>query len=146
MERIQIDVAEPAAYEAMFALEGYLAKSSLSATQKNLIKIRASQINGCAFCIDMHINEALKEGENPRRIYVLDGWRKTEWFSKDEVALLKMTEELTVLNGNGLTDATYKEVLHHFDEHTFSQIVMTIVTINAWNRIAISSHKPLHED
>ena len=146
MERIQIDAAEPAAYEAMFALEAYLAKSSLSATQKNLIKIRTSQINGCAFCIDMHINEALKEGENPRRIYVLDGWRKTEWFSKDEVALLKMTEELTVLNSNGLTDATYKEVLRHFDGHTFSQIVMTIVTINAWNRIAISSHKPLPED
>ena len=146
MERIQIDVAEPAAYQAMFALEGYLAKSKLSATQKNLIKIRASQINGCAFCIDMHISEALKNGENQRRIYVLDGWSKTDWFSEDEVALLKMTEELTVLDRNGLTDATYEEVLKHFNEHTFSQIVMAIVAINAWNRIAISSHKPLPED
>ncbi len=143
MERIQIDVAEPAAYEAMFALEGYLAKSKLSTTQKNLIKIRTSQINGCAFCIDMHIKEAVKEGENPRRIYVLDGWRKTDLFSDEEVVILKMTEELTVLNENGLTDATYQEAIHHFDEQTFSQIVMMIVTINAWNRIAISTHKPL---
>ncbi|GAA4271186.1 carboxymuconolactone decarboxylase family protein [Aquimarina gracilis] len=143
MKRIQIDAVEPAAYEAMFVLEGYLTKSKLSATHKNLIKIRASQINGCAFCIDMHIKEAIKEGENPRRIYVLGGWRKTDLFSDEEIAILKMTEELTVLNENGLTDATYQEATRHFDEHTFCQIVMTIVTINSWNRIAISTHKPL---
>ncbi len=146
MERIQIDVAEPTAYQAMFALEGYLAKSNLNATQKNLIKIRSSQNNGCAFCIDMHINEALRAGENPRRIYVLDGWRKTDWFSDDEIALLKMTEELTILNKDGLTEATYKDVLQHFDEQAFSQIVMDIVTINAWNRIAIRTNKPLLQD
>jgi AhpD family alkylhydroperoxidase len=143
MERIQINIAEPTAYEAMFALEGYLAKSKLSTAHKNLIKIRASQINGCAFCIDMHIKEALKEGENPRRIYVLNSWRKTELFSAKEIVVLKMTEELTVLNEGGLSNVTYQEAIKHFDEQTFSQIIMTIVTINAWNRIAISTNKPL---
>ena len=143
MERIQIDAVQPTAYEAMFALEGYLAKSKLSTPHKNLIKIRASQINGCAFCIDMHSTEAVREGESPRRIYVLDGWRKTELFSEEERVILKMTEELTVLDKNGLSEATYLEAIAHFDEETFSQIVMTIVTINAWNRIAIATHKPL---
>ena len=143
MKRIQIDAADPAAYEAMFKLEGYLAKSGLNPLHMNLIKIRASQINGCAFCLDMHINEAIKAGESPRRIYVLNGWRKTTLFSDEEAVILEMTEELTVLNENGLSDSTYNKAVQCFDEQTFSQIVMTIVTINAWNRIAVSTHTPL---
>ncbi len=143
MERIQIDTVQPAAYEAMFSLEHYLSKSKLSDSNKNLIKIRASQMNGCAFCLDMHITEAIKQGENPRRIYVLEGWRKTELFSEEEMTLLKMTEELTLLNTTGLSESTYQQATELFDAETFAQIVMTIVAINGWNRIAIASHKPL---
>lgn len=143
MKRIQIDAADPAAYKAMFVLEGYLAKSKLSTTHKNLIKIRASQINGCAFCIDMHTKEALKNDEDPQRIFLLSSWRETNLFSSEEQVLLQITEEVTLINQKGLTDTTYQAAIAQFDEQRLSQIIMVIVTINAWNRIAISTHKPL---
>ncbi len=143
MKRIQIDAADPAAYEAMYALETYLAKSKLNTTHKNLIKIRASQINGCAFCIDMHTKEALKNDEDPQRIFLLSNWKETNLFSSEEKVLLQITEEVTLINQKGLTDATYQKALAQFDKQLLSQIIMTIVTINAWNRIAISTLKPL---
>lgn len=143
MERIQIEAAEPAAYQAMFALENYLGQSKLSNTHKDLVKLRASQLNGCAFCINMHTKEALKNGEDQQRIFLLDAWRDSGMFSAEEKNLLQITEEVTLIHKNGLTDETYRDAIEKFDEHYLSQIIMTIVTINAWNRIAISTHKPL---
>lgn len=141
-KRIEISEIEPAAYEAMFGLENYLNQGSLSENDKNLIKIRASQINGCAFCIDMHVNEALKNGEDARRIYLLNAWEKTPLFSKKEKLVLKMTEELTIIESTGLSSETYNEAIATFSENYVAQIVMAIATINAWNRISISMHKP----
>lgn len=141
--RIQIDQVEPNAYKAMYALEKYLQLSQLSKTHKELIKIRASQINGCAFCIDMHTKDALKLGENQQRIFLLNAWRETDLFTEEERVLLQITEEVTLIHEKGLTSNTYKKALEVFNENYFSQIIMAITVINAWNRMAISTHKPL---
>lgn len=94
-QRIQIDKTEPKAYEAMFGLEKYLSQSTLEKRLVHLLKIRASQINGCAFCINMHTQEALADGEDPKRIFLLDAWAETEMFTEKERAALRMTEEVT---------------------------------------------------
>lgn len=141
--RIQIDKVEPNAYKAMYPLENYLQQSQLSKTHKELIKIRASQINGCAFCIDMHTKDAIKLGENQQRIFLLNAWRETDLFTEEERVLLQITEEVTLIHKNGLTSDTYKKAMEMFDENYFSQIIMAITAINAWNRMAISTHKPL---
>ncbi|MEQ9209902.1 MAG: carboxymuconolactone decarboxylase family protein [Pseudomonadales bacterium] len=112
-------------------------------THKELIKIRASQINGCAFCIDMHTKDALKNGETPQRIFLLTAWTETDLFTEEERALLKITEEVTLIHQGGLSSETYKKGLDLFGEHYLTQIIMAIVAINAWNRIAISTNKPI---
>jgi AhpD family alkylhydroperoxidase len=144
-QRIQIDAAEPKAFTAMFGLEKYLQNSALSKTHYELIKTRASQLNGCAFCINMHTQDALKQGETPQRLFLLNAWWETELFSEEERVILKITEEVTLIHENGLSEETYQKAIEIFDEHYFSQIIMAIVTINAWNRIAISTHKPLED-
>lgn len=141
-QRIQIDVTEPRAYDAMFALEKYLAEGILSNTFKDLIKIRASQINGCAFCINMHTEEALKNGEERQRIFLLDAWKEMDVFTEEEKVLLQMTEEVTLIHGHGLHPETYTKAVRLFSDNQICQIIMTIVTINAWNRIAIATKKP----
>ena len=143
MKRIQIDNAEPGAYQAMFAMESYLELTKLSDQHKDLIKIRASQINGCAFCINMHTTEALKAGESPQRIFLLNAWKESGLFTEEEQIILQITEEVTLIHEKGLSETTYQEAMKHFDEHYFSQIIISIVAINSWNRIAISTHKPL---
>src|SRR5690606_2117631 len=139
--RIDIPKLEPEAYKAMFALESYLQNSQLSKTHLELIKIRASQINGCAFCINMHTADALKQGETTQRIFLLNAWKETELFTEEEKTILAITEEVTLISQNGLTDKTYKQAEKLFDENYIAQIIMAVVTINAWNRIAISTNK-----
>ncbi|MFC4219886.1 carboxymuconolactone decarboxylase family protein [Flagellimonas marina] len=141
-KRIQIDVLEPQAFNAMFGLEKYMQEGQLSKTHYELIKIRASQINGCAFCINMHTKEAIKLGENPQRLFLLDAWWDTELYSEEEQIVLKITEEVTLIHENGLTSETYQKAMKLFGENYLAQIIMAVVTINAWNRIAISTHKP----
>lgn len=142
--RFDIAATDAAAYKAMLGLEGYLQNSSLTHTQKELIKIRASQINGCAFCIDMHTKDALKYGETPQRIFLLSAWREAKnFFTDEEQVLLEMTEEITLIHQHGLTDETYSKAKQFFDEAAIAQIIMAIVTINAWNRIAVSTHTPI---
>jgi AhpD family alkylhydroperoxidase len=142
-QRIQIDETEPLAYKAMFGLEAYLKQGKLSKLHYELIKIRASQLNGCAFCINMHTQEALKMGEDPKKLFLLDAWWDTELFSEEEKVILKITEEVTMIHDQGLTRKTYSKAMERFDASYISQIIMAIVTINAWNRIAISTQKPL---
>jgi len=139
--RIDIQQLEPNAYKAMFALENYLQNSGLSKTHLELIKIRASQINGCAFCINMHTSDALKQGETAQRIFLLNAWKETELFAEEEKAILAITEEVTLISQNGLSDKTYKQAEKLFDGNQIAQIIMAVVTINAWNRIAISTKK-----
>ncbi|MBX3254137.1 MAG: carboxymuconolactone decarboxylase family protein [Chitinophagaceae bacterium] len=140
-ERIDIQKLEPDAYKAMLTLEEYLHNSHLSQTHIELIKIRASQINGCAFCINMHTSDALKQGETSRRIFLLNAWKETELFSEEERAILAITEEVTLISQNGLSDKTYKQAEKLFDGNYIAQIIMAVVTINAWNRIAISTKR-----
>ncbi|MEP2669263.1 MAG: carboxymuconolactone decarboxylase family protein [Cyclobacteriaceae bacterium] len=142
-KRIQIDQIAPEAYKGILALESYLNKGTITQTHKELIKIRASQINGCAFCIDMHTKDALKNGETQQRIFLLNAWTETDLFTEEERVLLKITEEVTLIHQGGLSSETYKKGLGLFGEHYLTQIIMAIVAINAWNRIAISTNKPI---
>jgi AhpD family alkylhydroperoxidase len=135
---------DKAAYKALLGLEGYLQNISLNKIQKELIKIRASQINGCAFCLDMHTKDAMKYGETPQRLFLLNAWREAkEFFTEEEQVILEMTEEITLISQKGLTEETYYKAKQVFDEATIAQIIMAIITINAWNRIGISTHLPI---
>jgi len=142
--RFDMQKVEPTLYSSMLALEGSVQKTPLKKSHKELIKIRASQMNGCAFCIEMHTAEARKHGETESRIYALTAWKESPLFSSEERALLELTEEVTLIGNRGLTDETYAEMRNHFDEATIAQAIMQVVTINAWNRIAVSS-RMLHK-
>ena len=138
--RFNFNTVAPAAYKAMLTLEGFLAQTSLSKTLKELIKIRASQINHCAFCIDMHTKDALKNGESHQRIFLLNAWREAaEFFTEEERAVLAITEEVTLIHQQGLSDDTYQNALKFFNENQIAEIIMAVVAINGWNRIAISA-------
>lgn len=142
--RFNMATTDAAAYKALLGLEGYLQTTSLNHTQKELIKMRASQINGCAFCIDMHTKDALKYGETPQRIFLLNAWKEAkDFFTEEEQVLLQMTEEITLISQKGLTDETYYKAKQLFDEAKIAQIIMAIITINAWNRIGVSTHLPI---
>ena len=123
----------------MYALEGYLATSQLSKTHKELIKIRASQINGCAFCIDMHTKDALKYGETTQRIFLLNAWRETDLFTEEEKAVLAITEEVTLIHSQGLSDKTYQKAEDILDKNYIAQTIVAVANINAWKRISIST-------
>jgi len=137
-ERLKLEQAEPQAYKAMLGLEKYLHRSGLSKTLLELIKIRASQINRCAFCIDMHTKDARKNGETEQRIYALNAWNEAPFFTPEERAVLAMTEAVTLVAGNSISDE-YEEVSRFFSANQIAQILIAIVTINAWNRIAIAT-------
>lgn len=137
--RIRIDKTEPAGYNAILGLEKFIESTSLTRTHKELIKIRASQINGCAFCIDMHTKEARKAGETEQRIYALNAWRDTPFFTDEERAILALTEEVTLIS-NHVNDETYEAAAKVLDEKYLAQVILAIITINAWNRIGISTN------
>ncbi len=138
--RIKILNANSESYKAMMNLEMTLQNTLLSDIQKELIKIRASQINGCAFCLDMHTKDALKYGETAQRIFLLNVWKETDLFTHEEKVILAMTEEITLISKKGLTDETYEKASQFFDEEQIKCIIMAVITINMWNRIAISTH------
>lgn len=140
--RVNILQTQPEAYKAMMGLERYIASTSLTPTHKELIKIRASQINGCAYCINMHTRDARKLGETEQRIYLLNAWRETTLYTPEEEAILAMTEEITLIQHH-LSQATYDNAKKLFDETYIAQIIMMIATINAWNRIAIATEMAL---
>lgn len=137
--RTHIQEVQPQAYKAMYALEGYLQTTKLTKTHKELIKIRASQINGCAFCIDMHTKDALKLGESIQRIVLLNAWRETSLFSPEEKAVLDLTESVTLIHQDGVSDHVYQTAEELLGGEYVAQVIMAIATINAWNRIAIST-------
>lgn len=140
-KRVNIQATEPSAFKAMLGLEGYLSKIEISNTLKELIKIRCSQINNCAFCINMHTKDALKYGETNQRIFLISAWREaSEMFTKEEQIVLEMAEEITLIHKEGLRKATYDAAIKLFSENQIAQIIMAIVTINGWNRIALSTH------
>ncbi|QSO52386.1 carboxymuconolactone decarboxylase family protein [Alicyclobacillus curvatus] len=137
--RLSMKSVNPEGYSAMVGLERYISGISLDAKLKELIKIRASQINGCAFCIDMHTKDARKLGESERRIYALNAWREAPFFTQAERSVLALTEATTLIADTHVPDDVYNQVREHFNERETAEIIMCIVTINAWNRIAIST-------
>lgn len=138
-QRMVMQEVNPKAYEAMIGLEKFLAGSSLDKTLKELVKIRASQINGCAFCLHMHSTDARRLGESEIRIYTLNAWRETSYFTPRERAALALTEAVTLVASSHVPDDVYEEAARHFDQKELSELIMAIITINGWNRIAITT-------
>ncbi|MDO3644068.1 carboxymuconolactone decarboxylase family protein [Mucilaginibacter sp. L3T2-6] len=136
--RIRINQLEPAAYKAMLAMNHYIESTGLTTRHKDLIKIRASQINGCSYCIDIHARDARKNGETEQRIYGLTSWRDTPFFDEQERAVLALTEEVTLIAGR-VSDETYNKAAELFDRNYLAQLIMAIISINAWNRIGVAT-------
>ncbi|WP_026628629.1 carboxymuconolactone decarboxylase family protein [Dyadobacter alkalitolerans] len=139
---LTIDI-DPKAYAAVRGLEKYISESGLDKIHYKLIKIRASQINGCAFCIDKHTREARELGLSERRIYLLNAWRETELYTEEERAILALTEEVTSIADHGVSDEVYNNAVALLGEAYTKAVVMGVVTINAWNRIAITDQWPV---
>ncbi|RZJ66226.1 MAG: carboxymuconolactone decarboxylase family protein [Flavobacterium sp.] len=137
--RVNIAKTAQGAYTALMGMENYIASTQLSKTHKELIKLRASQINGCAFCINMHATDALKQGETMQRIYMLNGWRESDIYTDEEKAILALTEEITLISDKHINDTTYAKMKELFDDKYIADVIVMIATINTWNRIAISS-------
>ena len=138
-ERLNYAQVSPDALKAMRELEKYVAVSGLERPLYELVKTRASQINGCAYCIDMHTQEALKIGETQRRIFAVSAWKESPLYTKEERAVLQLTEEVTLISADGVSDETYEQGLRFYGKNMLAQIIMQIVIINSWNRIAVST-------
>lgn len=133
--------ADPKAFNTMMAFERYLAESSLSKTHAELIKIRVSQINGCSYCIDKHIKDALNAGESGQRLYLLPVWRDTVFFTKEEQAILALAEEMTLIANKGVSDDVYNNALNLLGQQCLTEVMMAIIAMNSWNRIGITTER-----
>ncbi|MGH9820139.1 MAG: carboxymuconolactone decarboxylase family protein [Pyrinomonadaceae bacterium] len=126
------------ALKAMNGLELYLAKSSIERKLLHLIKYRVSQINGCAYCLDMHSKDLMAIGETEQRLFCLDAWRETPFYTDRERAALEWAEAVTLITAGHVPDQLYEETRKHFDEQEMIDLTMVVVTINSWNRISIA--------
>ncbi|MFD5916881.1 carboxymuconolactone decarboxylase family protein [Kitasatospora sp. NPDC058201] len=137
-QRISLPDLAPDFYRAMFAVER-AARQGVDPVLAELVKVHASMINGCAFCIDMHSTEALKNGERDHRLLSLPAWRETPWFTARERAALALTESVTLLTQGHVPDAVYQEAAAQFEPAELAQLIALIITINSWNRIGVTS-------
>ena len=137
-ERLNYSKASPGAFRAMAGLERFVHSSGLEPSLLELVKMRASQINGCAYCLDMHWKDARAAGESEQRLYSLDAWRETPFYSERERAALAWTEAVTLIAATHAPDELYEEVRQHFNEEELVNLTMAIVAINGWNRLSIS--------
>ena len=143
-QRLSVNEVDPRAYQAVWGLERYVRNSGLPKALYELIKIRASQLNGCAFCLDMHNRDARAGGEDQRRLDVLSAWREApELFSEAEQAALALTEAVTFIGQAGVPDEVWEAARRHYDETGMVQLLMTVATINVWNRLAVATHQDL---
>lgn len=138
-ERFNFYKSAPGGTKLMLDMEKYLHECGLEEKLIHLVKMRASQINGCSYCLDMHSRDARKNGETEQRLYVLDAWRETELFTARERAALAWTEALTLISQNHAPDSVYGEVNAQLSDAELANLTLLIGTINTWNRIAISS-------
>jgi len=137
----RINITDPVfegVLKAMYGLEEPLRKSSLEPALRELVKMRASQINGCAFCLDMHSKDARAHGETEQRLYALNAWRETPFFTPRERAALEWTEHLTLIASQHVPDDLYARVKEHFTDEELVKLTLAIVQINGYNRFAIS--------
>ncbi|HUJ27304.1 MAG TPA: carboxymuconolactone decarboxylase family protein [Myxococcales bacterium] len=136
--RLNIDQVSRPAYQAMLGLEKYLHESSLPPALLHMLKLRASQLNGCAYCIDMHWKDARKAGESDQRLYGLDAWRESPYYSDRERAALEFVESLTDIQDGHVPDDVYERARARFGEKELVDLAMAAVAINGWNRLAIA--------
>src|SRR3954470_9801107 len=127
--------AAPGVYKAMLGLEKYLHTCGLEESLLHLIKLRASQINGCAYCLDMHWKDLRASGEPEQRLYSLDAWRECPYYSGRERAALAWTDAVTLITNGHVPDDLYEEVRAHFDEKELADLTFAVATINSWNRL-----------
>jgi AhpD family alkylhydroperoxidase len=139
--RLNFYSANPNAIKAMRTAEEHLAKCSLEKPLAELVRLRASQINGCAFCVDMHTTDARKGGETDRRLATVVAWRETPFFTDRERAALEWTEALTLIAADRVPDAVWEAVKPHFTDEELVDLTLLISTINTWNRLAIAFRK-----
>src|SRR5437868_10699874 len=135
--RLNIGAISPAAYRSMLGLEKFIHESSIEPKLVHLLKMRASQINGCAYCLDMHSKDARAEGETEQRLYLLDAWRESPFYSPRERAALAWTESLTLIAQTHAPDEVFEEARAQFSEKELADLTLAIVAINGWNRLAI---------
>ena len=137
-KRIDISRAGQGAYKAMFALEQHVRQSGLGNPLLDLVRLRASYINGCAYCVDMHSKDARAEGETEQRIYSVPVWRETSYYAPRERAALEWTEVVTNISRHGVPDDVYESARREFGEEELAELTMAVIAINGWNRLAIS--------
>ncbi|WP_210519711.1 carboxymuconolactone decarboxylase family protein [Hymenobacter terricola] len=137
--RFNLHAVEPAAYAGLLLLDKHLAQSVLTATHWDLIKVHTSQLNGCAYCIQKHSEDALKAGETEQRLRALPAWREAPYFTAEERAILAFTEEVTRLVPHHLSDATYEAAVRLLGERYVAQVLLAVTNMNAWNRLGIAA-------
>jgi AhpD family alkylhydroperoxidase len=138
--RLSFSKVQPEAYRAMDALDSYVNNSGIDPLHQEFIRIRASQINGCAYCVDAHSRDARKAGASEQLVYLISAWREAgNIFTEEERLLFRMTEEITQIQQHGLTDEVYEQAITLFGEQKTAKIIMIIITINAWNRIGVAT-------
>lgn len=143
-ERMSIHETDPAAYQSMFAMEKYIHSGSLGEQLLALIKMRASQINGCAYCLDMHAREGRAAGVDQRLLDVLAGWREAPaLYSAREQAAIALTEQVTLIAEDGVSEAVWSQAAAVFEQKELAMLLMAISAINVWNRLAIATHQAL---
>lgn len=146
-QRMNVHQIDPKATQAVLAMQRYVDSSGLDHRLGELVKIRASQLNGCAYCLDMHTRDARKLGEDQRRLDILSAWREAPSFFDDrERAALALTEAVTLVADNGVPDSVWDEVAQVFTDIEVVHLLMAISTINVWNRLAIATHQDLPEN
>jgi AhpD family alkylhydroperoxidase len=136
--RLDYGKASPEATRAVYALEMFVKGSGLDHSLLELIKLRASQINGCAFCVDMHWKDARAAGETEERLYMLNAWEEATVYTDKERAALALTEAVTLVSQTHVPDTVYEEAKKHFSDKELTNLIVAISTINAWNRLAIT--------
>ncbi|GGD63878.1 carboxymuconolactone decarboxylase family protein [Caballeronia grimmiae] len=139
--RLDFYKASPAAIKAMIGVEERIGKSSIEQSLAELVRLRASQINGCAFCVDMHTADARKGGETDRRLATVVTWRETPFFTDRERAALEWTEALTLIAQDRVPDAVWENVKPHFSDEDIADLTLLISAINSWNRFSIAFRK-----
>lgn len=140
-QRMDFYKASPEAIKAMMGLEQRIGRTSLEKPLVELVRLRASQINGCAYCMDLHAKDALKAGEDNRRLATLGVWRETPFFNERERAALAWTEAVTLVNQTQVPDTVWEEVRPYFSDEELSDLTLLVITINGWNRFAVSFRK-----
>ena len=139
MRRFNYVKVAPGVYDSMDALDKYLAQCGLEESLLHLVRLRASQINGCAYCIDMHWKDLRALGESEQRLYALDAWRESPFYSPREQAALAWTEAVTLVATSRISDAVYDALRPHFTDKEVADLTLAAATINAWNRLSIAA-------